>query len=309
MARPSVQVVKEAFKGLSADSISIHGAALAYYTAFSIAPLLIIAIAVAGLVFGRTAQGEIYEALEGFVGSDAAKMVETMVVSAAKKPRAGFVAGIVGLATLLLGASGVFSQLQRSLNIIWKVAPRPGVGLWNVLRLRLVSFSMVLVIAFLLLVSMFVNAALSAAGELLSGLLPGDLAFWQAVNFAISFGVVTLLFAAIFKILPDVRLAWRDVWTGATATSFLFSIGKFVIGYYLGKSGASSIYGAAGSFVLLLLWVYYSAEILFFGAEFTRAYATRGGRVVQPKRNAQLMTVHALDPDEVTRDTPASRRR
>ena len=262
------------------------GAALAYYTAFSIAPLLVIAIGVVGIVFGEKGGAGVFDTIRGLIGDNGALAVQSMVQGAASKPQAGVVATAVGIVTLLVGASGVFGQLQEALNIIWKVTLKPTSGWGVTLRRRLLSFGMVGVIAFLLLVSLVVSAGLSAAGKLFTGSLPGGEAVWQAVNALVSFGVISALFALIFKVLPDVKLPWRVAWTGGLWTSLLFSIGKLGIGLYLGKSGVASTYGAAGSVIVLLLWVYYSSQILLFGAELTRAQVERSGRRIEPKGSA-----------------------
>ena len=255
------------------DNVPALAAALAYYTLFSIAPLLIIAIAVAGLVFGQeAAHGAIQAQLRGLIGEPGATVVQDMVASASK-PESGVLATLVGLAVLAFAATGVFVQLQDALNAIWKAPRRQMSGLLSFLRQRLLSFAMVLGIGFLLLVSLVVSAGLAAAGTFLVGLLPAWEALLQAVNVGISFAVITLLFAMIYKVLPDTRVAWSDVWIGAAVTSLLFGLGKLGIGLYLGKSSVASAYGAAGSFAVLLLWVYYSSQLLFLGAEFTQVYA------------------------------------
>ena len=275
------------------DKVPTMGAALAYYTAFSIAPLLVIALGVVGIVFGKGGGGSVFDAIRGLVGDNGAQAIQSMVESAANRPSTGALATALGFVTLIFGASGVFTQLQESLNTIWRVTIRPGAGWVAWLKRRLLSFGMVGVIAFLLMVSLFVSAGLAAAGSLAAGTfaaaLPGGALLWKAVNFAVSFAVVSALFALIFKVLPDVRLPWRDALRGGAFTSALFTAGKAAIGAYLGRAGAASAYGAAGSVIVVLLWVYYSSQILLFGAEITRAYATRRGRVVAPKPDAQLV--------------------
>ncbi len=255
------------------DNVPALAAALAYYTLFSIAPLLIIAIAVAGLVFGQeAAHGAIQAQLRGLIGEPGATVVQDLVASASKR-ESGLLATVLGLAVLGFAATGVFVQLQDALNTIWKAKRRQMSGLLSFLRQRLLSFAMVLGIGFLLLVSLVVSAGLAAAGTFLVGLLPAWEAVLHVVNVGISFAVITLLFAMIYKVLPDTRVAWSDVWIGAAVTSLLFSLGKLGIGLYLGKSSVASAYGAAGSFAVLLLWVYYSSQLLFLGAEFTQVYA------------------------------------
>jgi membrane protein len=208
------------------------------------------------------------------------------MVASAGRHGSGVLATVVGLVTILFGATGVFVQLQDSLNHIWDVEAKPGQGLRSFIMTRVISFGMILGIGFLLLVSLVVSAAVSAVGAWATGLLPGAKILVEILTFLVSFGVVTLLFAMIYKVLPDVKLAWRDVWIGATATALLFTIGKFLIGLYLARGSVSSSYGAAGSVVVLLLWIYYSSQILFFGAEFTKIYASRHGSHVAPEEHA-----------------------
>ena len=269
------------------DQAPSLGAALAYYTVFSLAPLLIIAIAIAGLVFGQeAAQGQIFEQLRGLIGEESGKAMQDMVQNANAKPATGVVATLVGVATLLFGASGVFGQLQTSLNTIWEVQPKPGRGILGILRDRVLSFGFILVIGFLLLVSLLLTAGIALLAQWFGGIFPGMEALAQVLNFVLSLALITLLFAMIFKFLPDAKIAWHDVWIGAFITAMLFTVGKFALGLYLGKSGVGSSYGAAGSLIILLLWVYYSSQILFFGAEFTQVYANRFGARVAPAENA-----------------------
>jgi membrane protein len=280
-------LVKETFAEWSRDKASRLAAALSYYTIFSVAPLLIIAIAVAGLVFGREAAArQLAAEAQGLLGPQAAEAIQGMLQSAGKTG-AGIVATAVGVGTLLLGASGAFAQLQDALNTIWEVKPKAGRGVRGMLRDRFLSFSLVLAIGFLLLVSLVLSAALAAVGKYLAGILPVSSALMQGLNFALSFAVTTFLFALIFKVLPDVRIRWRDVWIGAAVTALLFSVGRFLIGLYLGRSSVSSAYGAAGSLVVLLVWIYYSAQILLLGAEFTQVYASKFGNGMTPKPNAE----------------------
>jgi membrane protein len=272
-------VVRDAFRGLSQDRGRILGAALAYYTVFSIAPLFLIAIAAAGAFFGAAARAQIFESLRALIGTNAARAMEAVASSAAQNRQTGIITTIVGVLTLLVGASGVFRQLQESLNIIWKASAPPEKGFLRMLRRQLLSYSMVLAIMFLLLVSLLLSTTLATVTGFLGKELPGGPFFWHAVNFLSSFALVSVLFGAIFKILPDVRLRWRDALLGGAATSFLFTIGKSLISLYLGHAALTSVYGATGSFIVVLLWVFYSSEILFFGAELTRAYVTRAGRL------------------------------
>jgi len=264
------------------------GAALAYYTLFSIAPLLLIAIAVAGSVFGREAsQDQIIGAIQDLVGFQSAHAIQAIIESAGRRPDSGFFATAAGMILLLLGAAGVVGQLQDSLNTIWRVVPITGRGIIGFLQDRLVSYSMVLSVGFLLLVSLVLSALLSAVSRILGGFLPIEAATAHILDIVISFAFITLLFAVIYKFVPNVRIAWGDVWIGAATAALLFSLGKFLIGFYLGHSTITSIYGAAGSLVTLLLWVYYSSLMFFFGAELTQVYATRYGSKVTYAGKAQ----------------------
>lgn len=281
---------KAAAKEWSEDNASRHAAALSYYTIFSLAPLLIVAIAVAGAIFGEeAARGQIVDQIGGLIGKDGAAAVQTMIENA-NKPKEGLVAGVLGVIALLFGASGVFGQLQSSLNSIWEVEPKPGKGIWGFLRSRFLSLSMVLVIAFLLLVSLVLSAALAALGSWLGGMLPGQEILLRIGDLVLSVAMVTVLFAAIFRYLPDVEIGWKDVWTGAFATAILFTLGRYLIGLYLGRSAVGSAYGAAGSLVIVLLWIYYSTQILFYGAEFTQVFASRFGSKVRPSEDARAVT-------------------
>lgn len=271
MVRNTVALLKETFARWNRDNATRLSAALSYYTVFSLAPLLILAISIAGLVFGRdAAQGQIVEQLSELVGRQSAVTIQSMI-EAAWRPAAGVAATVIGTFTLLLGASGVMVELKSALNRIWGAKSQEGFR--RLVVTRLLSFGMVLVIGFLLLVSLIVSAVISALGKYLAGFLPMSEAVLQALNLALSLGVITLLFAIIYKVLPDMKIAWRDVWLGAAVTSLLFTLGKFLIGLYLGKSAVGSSYGAAGSVLVLLLWVYYSAFILYFGAEFTKVHS------------------------------------
>ncbi len=262
-------------------------AALAYYSIFSIAPLLIIAISIAGLAFGAEAvQGKLDEQLKTYVGPEAAAGVQSLVKGASKTSH-GWIGATVGFVTLLLGASGVFGQLKEALNTVWGVKTKPGAGVWAVVRERLLSFGMVLVMGFLLLVSLLLTSAVAFLSSTLNSALGISGAFAALATFVSSFAVVTVLFALIFKVLPDAEIEWKDVWIGAVATAVLFEVGKFGLSFYLGREAASSSYGAAGSVVLLLLWVYYSSCILLLGAEFTSVYAEARGHAVAPSENAE----------------------
>jgi membrane protein len=276
------QMVKAAVTAWSDDYAPSMGAALSYYTLFSLAPLLIIVIAVAGMVFGQeAAQGEIVAQLRGIMGEEGAVAVEGML-KAAREPAKSVVATIVAVVILLLGATAIFGELQSALDRIWRVpAPKEESGIWHLLRTRLLSFGLVLSLGFLLVVSLAVSAVLAAFGKWWGGWFQGWDVLLEILNVAVSFGIFTLLFAMIYKIMPRAMIPWRDVWTGAGVTALLFTIGKMLIGLYLGKSSLASGFGAAGSLVMLLAWVYYSAQIFLLGAEYTWVYANRHGSRVQ----------------------------
>lgn len=279
-------LVKETFTEWMDDGALDLGAALAYYAIFSLAPLLLIVIAVAGLVWGREAvQGQLVGQLRGLVGEQGGQAIQTMVANAGKHG-SGVLATIVGVVTILFGATGVFVQLQTSLDKIWNVEPKPGAGIWGFVKTRMLSFGMILGIGFLLLISLVVTTAVSAVGAWATGLLPAAKVLVEGGTFVVSFALITLLFAMIYKVLPDVEIGWRDVWIGAAATALLFTVGKFLIGLYLAKSSVASTYGAAGSLVVVLLWIYYSAQILFLGAEFTQVYASHHGSNIRPSAHA-----------------------
>jgi membrane protein len=271
-------VLKAAFAGWWNDNVPRMGAALAYYTLFSLAPILIVAIAIAGLAFGPEAvRGEIVGQVEGLVGLDGAKAVQAML-EGASKPSSSVPATVIGIITFFLGATGAFLELQADLDAIWRVKPKSrGNFLRDLVMQRLISFGLVLGFAFLLLTSLVVSAALAALHTYMGNAFPGVAVLWEALNVLVSLIVITLLFAMIYKVLPDVKLVWSDVWVGALVTAGLFTIGKFLIGLYLGTSALASTYGAAGSVIVVLVWVYYSSQIILLGAEFTRAYVEQFG--------------------------------
>jgi membrane protein len=280
-------VFRQAVTGWWNDNVPRMGAALAYYTLFSLAPVLIVAIAVCGFIFGTEAvRGEIVGQIEGLVGHDGAIAVQAMLEGAAK-PSSSVLATIVGIITFFLGATGAFLELQADLDAIWRVKPKSrGSFLRDLLMQRLISFGLVLGFAFLLLTSLVVSAALAALHTYVGNAIPGMAILWEAVNVVVSLGVITILFAMIYKVLPDVKLAWGDVWVGALMTAGLFTVGKFLIGLYLGTSAFSSTYGAAGSVLVVLVWVYYTSQIILLGAEFTRAYVDRFGKRPPPEEFA-----------------------
>ena len=254
------------------------GAALAFYSILSLAPLAILAVGICALAFGTTgAQTQVLEQFRAMVGNDGARAVEA-VLKSAQKPASGIWASVIGLATLLFGASGVLAELRAALHSLWEVkGPRASSGLWLLVKDRFLSMGMVLAIGFLLLVSLLVSAALSYAGKFFSSLGWLPPVVWEVINLLISLSVVAVMFALILRFVPDIRLPWHAVWRGAALTAILFTVGKTAIGLYLGKAGVGSAYGAAGSLVVLVVWIYYSAQIFFFGAMFTRVYAESQG--------------------------------
>jgi membrane protein len=287
MAKKLWSVLKSTAQEWSDDNASRLAASLAYYTLLSVAPLIVLAIAVVGLVFGdEAARGQIADQLGAVVGPQAAQAIQAIVKNA-QTPQSGVLSSIIGVVVLLAGASGVFGELQNALDTIWDVEPKPGRGIRGFIHDRFFSFTMVLGVAFLLLVSTLLSTALATIGKFFSERLPGGEALWHVVNFGISLAIITVLFGLIFKVVPDVKVAWRQIWLGAFITALLFTIGKQLLGLYLGKSSMASSYGAAGSLVVLVVWVYYSAQILFLGAEFSQVYARSFGVRIQPDDNAK----------------------
>jgi membrane protein len=270
-------LLKETFSRWQEDNAARLAAALSFYTIFSLSPLLILVIGVVSLVWDPSAvEGQIMRQIEDLVGEQGADFIAGMMERRGDGG-SGVLGTVVGVVTLLLGATGALTQLKAAMNRVWNVTETPVEGFLAVVRSRVLSFAMVLAIGFLLLVSLVLNAALSALGGALEGLLPGSGVLLWTLNTVLSLAVASLLFATIFKVLPDVDIAWRDVTVGAVVTAVLFTLGKFLLGLYLGRSGVASAYGAAGALVLILLWIYYSAQILFMGAEFTEVYARRYG--------------------------------
>jgi len=269
------KLAKETVSNFMADGALSQGAAIAYYTIFSIAPVLVIAIAVAGLAFGAdAAHGAIVDQLGGLMGAQSADAIQTMIKSASNH-KSGVVATILGIGTLIVTASGVFGQMQSALNLIWKAEPKTGIS--RLVRARIVSLGLVAALGFLLMVSLVVSAAVSVLDTYLNGFLPGGHILLQALSFLFSVLLIGVLFAAIYKVLPDTQIAWRDVVTGALVTSVLFTVGKSLIGFYIGRSNIASSYGGAGALVIVLLWIYYSSQIFLLGAEFTHVYAETHG--------------------------------
>ena len=268
------------------------GAALAYYMVFALAPSLILIIALAGLILGReAAEGHIVAEVQDLVGRQAAEAIQATIDNAGR--RGGLIATGFGFVSLLFGLWGVFGELQDALNTIWGVTSKPGRGVLGTLKQRFWSFTMVVGIGFLLLVTLAVSAWLAALGTFFTELLPSPAYLVETINALFSFVVITCLFAMIYKFLPDVSVSWRDVWLGAGVTSFLFTLGKTLIGLYLGRSTAASAYGAAGSLIIILIWIYYSAQILFFGAELTKVCSRKAGRRPVPQEMAVPMTAEA----------------
>jgi membrane protein len=266
---------KETWTEFTDDKAQRLGAALAYYTIFSIAPLMLIAVRIASIVFAD-AQAKMIAEMHSVMGPAVANSL-TELLANARNPKGGAIATIVGIVTLLLGAAGVFGQLQDALNTIWNVETKPAGGVVGFIKGRFLSMAMVMGIGFLLLVSLIFDTALAMMGKWISARIPGGESLLHIVGLVVSFALITVLFAMMFRYLPDTRVEWRDVWLGAAFTSFLFALGKFALALYLGKGAVGSAYGAAGSLVIILVWVYWSAQILFFGAEFTQVYARRHG--------------------------------
>lgn len=279
-------LLKQAAAEWQEDEAPRLGAALSYYTIFSLAPILVIAIAIAGLAFGEeAARGQVVTQIQGLVGRDGAEMVQTMLQNA-NRPGQGILSLIGGSLALLIGATGAFLELQNALDTVWDVKRTKSGGIWQTIKERVHAFGLVLGVGFLLLVSLIVSAALAGFGDLIDRVLGMPAIALQVLNLAISLAVLTLGFALMYRFIPDVKIAWRDVWVGAAVTAVLFTIGKVLIGLYLGQSSTASAYGAAGSFVVLLVWIYYSAQIVLFGAEVTQVYAERYGSRIRPDETA-----------------------
>jgi membrane protein len=279
-------VIKESFSEWIEDKCPRLGAALSYYTVFSIAPLLIVAIAVAGFFLGPdAARGEIVEQMTSVIGRDAADLLQSAILKISRHPH-GLRASIIGVLTLLVGASGVMIELQDALNTVWKVLPKPGAGVKRFLRARLLALALVLSFGFLLMVSFLMSAVLEACVAWAGGFLPKWIALGYILNYVVSVGMIALFLALLFKLLPDARIGWKDVWLGGLVTSLLFHLGKYGIALYIGRASVGSAFGAAGSLAVLLVWIYYSSQIVLWGAELTRAYSNRYGSHVVPDENA-----------------------
>jgi membrane protein len=295
-------LLKQSYDAWSEDKAPRLGAALAYYTIFSLAPLLIIMIGIAGLVFGeQAAHHELFAQIKDAVGGTSASAIEDLLKNT-QQTGGSWLATVIGFVVLLVGATGLFVQLQDALNTIWKVAPKPGRPILGMLRDRLLSFILVLGTTLLLLALLIVSAALTALNKFLPpNALPGSTYLWQVLNGLVSFGFCTLICAMVYKTLPDVHIAWGDVWIGAAVTALLFTAGKYLIGLYLGGSSITTAFGAAGSLIAVLLWIYYSTQIFLFGAEFTRIYADRFGSRVRPTENAVRLTPEQLAKQGIAR--------
>jgi membrane protein len=266
---------KDAFSKWSQDHASRLAAALAYYALFSLAPLLIVVIVIAGQVVGQaTVKAEIMTQIQNSLGPDTADLVQTMIESTVK-PSSGIVAVIISVVTILLGAMGVFGQLHEALNTIWGVQPKANRGIVGIVKDRAIAFATVLGIGLLMLLLFLLSASLAVVQKFVGDLLPGAQWLWQGLNLLVSFAILTVLVAIVYKVLPDAIVAWRDIWVGALATAALMGIGNVLIGLYLGRSGTASVYGAAGSLVVMLLYIYYSAQVFLFGAELTQVYSAR----------------------------------
>lgn len=282
-------LLKATYKEWNEDDPFRQSAVIAYYAIFSIPALLVIVISLAGLAFGREAvSGEITSQISSAIGEDAAKDVEKMIAHASER-KSSIWATIIGVGTLIFGATGVFYQLQKTLNIIWEVEPKPKKPWLAMLRSRLFSFGLIVSIGFLLLISLVITSLLSVLSNWIQSILPDFVMYlFFVLNFLVSLATITVLFALMFKILPDAKIRWRSVWVGAIVTAVLFVIGKFLLGIYFGKSDPGSAYGAAGSIILLLLWVSYSCMIVFFGAEFTKQFALKYGHGIHPTEISQI---------------------
>jgi membrane protein len=284
----SFSLLKQTVSEWLEDKVPQLGAALAYYTVFSLAPLVLLLLAIVGFLFHNDPAGawrKITEQMSYFLDKSAIDVVQG-IAQKASQPNKGVLATSIGILLALFGASGVFGQLQDALNTIWGVKAKPGAGIAGFIRIRFLSFAMVAGVCFLLLVSLVLESVLKSLSHYVQAMFPGGIVIALAVYSIFDLGVVVLLFASIFKFLPDVKIQWRDVWIGALITAIFFAIGKWALGLYLGSGAAASAYGAASSLITLLLWIYYSSQILLFGAEFTQVYAARAGRALVPAKYA-----------------------
>ncbi|MEO7045360.1 MAG: YihY/virulence factor BrkB family protein [Ferruginibacter sp.] len=291
------EILKNSFSGFSNDKIMKLSAALAYYTVFSVGPLLIVVVAICSIFFGREAiEGTIYGQIQGFVGADAATQLQEIIKNAAIGGK-GKVAFGIGIATLLIGATSMFAEMQDSINMIWGLKAKPQKKAWVILiKNRLLSFGVIGSLGFLLLVSLSVSGVVDALSTRLQAHFHNvAVVAFYIINLVITFGVIATLFAVIFRVLPDAKIKWKDVMAGAIATAVLFMLGKFAISFYISKSNVGSTYGTAGSLVVLLVWIYYSSVILYFGAEFTKAYAIKYGDSIRPNDYAVVTKTIQVD--------------
>jgi membrane protein len=279
--RSLVNLIKRTLVEFGEVKTSRLAAALAYYAVFSLSPLLLLGISIAGLVFGEeAAQGRVVGQIEGMIGREAAELIQTML-AASRDETSGTIAILIGLATLLFGASALFGHLQEALNTIWKVKAPTGAGIRALIKKRLISFAMVALVGLLIMLSLLLTTSLSVLNELFASLPPASIYLYHVINLLLSFGLITLVFAILFRYLPDIDIEWRDVWVGAAATTILFLIGTYLISFYLGRAGPGSVFGAAGSLVMLLLWIYYLAQIFFFGSQLTYVYNSEAKNPVE----------------------------
>src|SRR5436853_1959154 len=293
----SFSLLKQTFSEWLEDKAPQLGAALAYYTVFSLAPLVLLLVAIIGFLFHNDPAGawkKMSEQMSYFLDKSAIDVVAN-IAQTASQPNKGMLATIIGILLALFGASGVFGQLQNALNAIWGVKAKPGAGIGGFIRSRFLSFAMVAGVCFLLLVSLVLESVLKSFSQYVQAMFPGGIVIALVVYSIFDLAVVVLLFALIFKFLPDVKIQWRDVWIGALMTAIFFGIGKWALGLYLGSGAAASAYGAASSLITLLLWIYYSSQILLFGAEFTQVYANRSGRRVKPSEHAVPITTSEVE--------------
>lgn len=282
------RLLKETGQEWQEDKASRIAAALAYYTVFSISPLLVIAIAIAGAFFGQqTAQEEITNQLTQLVGEDVVKPI-LVTLNNISQPKIRGTASLISIAVLIIGASGIFAQLQDALNTVWNVKPQPGQGVMPFIRRRISSFLMVVAIGFLLILSLVLSAIISTLSRYRVDFLPGSAILWENIDFVVSLGLVTFLFCLMFKYVPDAKIAWKDVIVGSVITALLFIFGKFLLGLYISKGSLGSAYGAAGSLIVFLAWVYYSAQIVLLGAEFTYVYTRMYGSKIRPRKHSQI---------------------
>lgn len=284
------EILKNSFSGFGQDNVTKLAGSLAYYTVFSMGPLLVVIISLCGIFLGRDAvEGKIFTQLDGFVGHDTALQLQQIIKNASISGK-GHIAAVIGIITLLIGATTVFGDIQDSINKIWGLKPKPKKGLLKMLQTRFLSFSVIISLGFLLLVSLGISALIEALSNRLKAAYPDvTVVVFYIVNLLLTLIITTLIFGVVFKVLPDARIKWKDVLAGAIATAILFMLGKFGISFYISKSNVGSTYGAAGSLVILLVWVYYSAIILYFGAEFTKAYAIKYGSEIHPNSYAVTM--------------------